>query len=600
MNKVIQKRFNILLIIILILLSILFCGLFYIQVIKNNYYKTKLEEETTIKPNSLSTPRGRIYDRYGKLLVDNIAIKNLCYKKQDESKEEEIKKAYIISQNFDITYESVDDSILSIVSKVIQDKESLNETAYIYYLMNKGYYYDTKIIKSNLNENEYAKAGELSDITGLTVFIDWERKYMYDTLKSILGDVSTTSMGLTYELKDYYLSKGYDLYDRVGISGIEYQYNDILQGKKDIYSNNSIIKGSKGQDIYLTIDIDLQLKLDELIIETLKEGKKYPNTKYYDKSFVIISSPINGDILALSGKQLILSNGEYKINDCTEQIISTPIVVGSVVKGASHIVGYNEGAIKIGEVKYDTCLKFKGTNKKCSYSNLGYVSDIEALQKSSNVYQFLSAIKVGNGVYKYDGYLNIDNNALNIYRDTFKQFGLGSTTNIDFPNESIGYIGNDNMLLDFVIGQYDTYTVLQLSQYINTIANNGKRMGMHFLLKSNKEYNSILLNEVDTKIEYLSRVKEGFRNVITKGTGVNYTSSYNKFAGKTGTSESFINIDSKTIKTTTSTFVGYAPYDNPIMSIVVASPNVSNGSYLAPINSILTKKVTDLFFDLYK
>jgi cell division protein FtsI/penicillin-binding protein 2 len=78
--------------------------------------------------------------------------------------------------------------------------------------------------------------------------------------------------------------------------------------------------------------------------------------------------------------------------------------------------------------------------------------------------------------------------AFKTYRDMLASFGLGVKTGIDLPVESLGYSGTSKLpghLLDFSIGQYDTYTPIQLSQYINTIANGGKRL-KPFLLKEVK------------------------------------------------------------------------------------------------------------------
>ena len=407
-----NKRIKKLRIFTIFLMIILIIYLFKIQIIDNKYYKNKVDELSKIITYSESTPRGLIYDRNGVLLVDNEIVKTIYYiKLNTDTYIDEIEKSYLIASNFDIDYSSIslynikkfyylknkdkinervieevkkyknreidEDELLKIKLSKITDNEleSLSdldiEAAYVYYLINNGYYYSKKVIKKNVSDLEYAKAGELvSVIKGLNVKLDWERKYIYgDTLKSILGSIS---LGLPYEFKDYYLDKGYSLNDRVGISGLEYQYEDILKGTKDKYiiknGNKEIIYGKRGSDIYLTIDINLQLKIDEVLNNVLYESKKYQNTKYYDRSYVVISDPNNGDILAISGKRI----ENDTILDATYDIITNPITVGSVVKGASQIVGYNTGNLKIGEIRYDTCLKFKGNLKKCSYSNLGY------------------------------------------------------------------------------------------------------------------------------------------------------------------------------------------------------------------------------------
>ena len=641
-----NKRIKFLIILTILLMLILIINLFKVQVINNKYYKNKVQELSSIIYYGDSTPRGRIYDRNGILLVDNEVIKTIYYiKDNNDTYLDEINKSYKIAENFDIdfTYLNINDlkrfyylQNMDIVNKRIT-KEEINklnnreleyediyklkldritdkeinsyneldkEAAYIYYLINNGYYYSKKVIKKNISDFEFAKAGELiNEIKGLDVKLDWNRKYLYDnTLRSILGNVSSSEVGIPYELKDYYLNLGYSLNDRVGLSGIEYQYEDILKGVKDKYitQNNktNIIYGKRGNDIYLTIDINLQLKVDEIIKNILCESKKYKNTKYYDRSYVVITDPNNGDILAISGKKIL--NDE--IIDCTYDIITYPITVGSVIKGASQIVGYNNNVLKIGEVRYDTCLKFNDNLKKCSYSNLGYINDLEALEKSSNIYQYLTAIKIGGSTYKYNGYLNINNLGFSIYRNTFKEFGLGTYTGIDLPFEETGYIGSDIgvHLLDLAVGQYDNYTTLQLSQYINTIATK-KRTQLHLLKKiNNNDYQYKIYNELNTEDKYINRVREGFRRVITKGTGKSYVNQKYSFAGKTGTSESFKDTNNDGIidtPTITNTFAVYYPYEDPKVSFVIISPNVSSGGYIAPINKMLSMRITNAYLE---
>ena len=214
---------------------------------------------------------------------------------------------------------------------------------------------------------------------------------------------------------------------------------------------------------------------------------------------------------------------------------------------------------------------------KCSFHAYGYIDDIQALKYSSNTYQFQTAIKVGKGNYVYDGPLKIDTSAFDTYRNTFKEFGLGTKTGIDLPNEALGYSGTNTLsgyLLDFSIGQYDTYTPIEISQYISTIAMNGKRIRPHLLkdvYDSSKDtlstkiysFETEVLNTVNTKQEYLDRIKEGFKQVVAPGgTGSGYVEYSRNAAGKTGTAESFIDsngdgkIDTETIS---ASFAGYAP-----------------------------------------
>lgn len=196
-------------------------------------------------------------------------------------------------------------------------------------------------------------------LSGFDVSYKWTRVYPYgDVFRTILGNVSTISA----EDKKEYLSKGYLLSDEVGVSYLEKQYEDILKGEKATYkleNNNLVLKteGKRGNDIVLTIDIELQKEIEAILEEEVVKAKKEPATDYYNRSYVVIQQPNTGEILAMSGKQVVKSGKEYKVYDVTSGIVTNPMTPGSVVKGASMLVGYNTSAIKMGERMNDSCIK---------------------------------------------------------------------------------------------------------------------------------------------------------------------------------------------------------------------------------------------------
>ena len=666
-KEIIEKRYNILIFIVTLAFIILFIKLFYVQIVKKDYYTSKLKELTEKKIEGKTAPRGRIYDRNHKLIVDNEPIRVIYYEKNGNTKEKEIELAYKLSNILDIenkaneeiyktfwikkykeeankkiTKEELEllemrkltnEDILKLKYERITEEEldkfsDLDkEAAYIYYLMNKGYSYEEKIIKDeNVTDSEYATvAANLSELKGVNVRLDSKRIYLYeDTFKSILGTVSDS---VPSDLKDNYLKKGYSLDDKVGTSYLEYQYDDYLKGKKNIYEINEdgekVLKeyGTRGNDIVLTIDIELQRDIEKILEEELIKTKKEKNTEYYNRSYVILTNPKTGEILAMAGKQIIETDKSYKIYDYTPGIITSPVTAGSVVKGASHIVGYNNGALKFNEIRNDTCVKLAGTPLKCSWMPLGTLNDITALKKSSNTYQYYTAMKVANTKYVYNTAMQSNPEAFKKYRTVFNEFGLGVKTGIDLKGESVGNIGKSDvggLLLDFSIGQYDTYTPLQLSQYIGTIASSGSRMQLHLLKEVYSsesesltqkiyEYEDKELNKVTTEVKYLNRVQEGFKEVLKYGgTGSGYIDLKYKPAGKTGTSQSFVDTDSdgKIDKETISnTFVAYAPYDDPKITFTVISPDIynydNNSSYQTNVNRRIVKRVTDLYFEKY-
>ena len=672
LSSIIDKRYLFISICLIIFFLIICIRLFDLQI--NNYdkYESMLAVSTEKTIEGRSAPRGRIYDRNYKLLVDNQAIKTIYYKKEPGvTKKEEINLAYIVSDLIDVDYSRLSDYRLKTFyyhnnmdecKKKITDKEwnlykkrKLNdidiekliferitkeeldgyndkdlEAAYIYYLMNKGYSYAEKTIKNkDVTEKEYALISEnISSLHGFNTKLDWDRIYLYgDTFKSILGTVSSENSGIPEELASVYLDKGYSLDDRVGTSYIELQYEDYLKGTKPIYklvnNNYELLKqGKRGNDIVLTIDIDLQKYLEDTLKEEVMYAKGEPNTKYYNRSFAVISNPYTGEILAMAGKQVVKENGKNKIVDYTPGVVTLPVTPGSIVKGASMMVGYKYGAIDIGSVQKDECIKIQATPEKCSWRAMGNINDLYALRYSSNVYQYKIAIKIGNGNYQYNKPLKINTDAFDKYRNMYASFGLGVKTGIDLPVESLGYSGTSKLpghLLDFSIGQYDTYTPIQLSQYINTLANGGTRYKPYLL----KEVYSPPVNDdnilgeliyatekeemgkVDIDKKYMDRVRLGFNQVITNGLGYGYMGKYNNSSGKTGTSQSFIDTDGNGVvdtETISSSFVGYSPSDNPKMSIVVVSPDIGlpNAGFQSMITKRISAKMVNKYFALYK
>lgn len=668
LDEIMNRRFGLIIVLLISIYLVIGCRLFNLQILKNSDYNDKLAMATEKTIESTSAPRGRIYDRNHKLLVDNEGIKTIYYKKQNGiTTKEEIELAYEVSNNIDIDYSKIDDNKLKDfyykshykecrkkitdaewdlynkrklndkdIDKLIYERlddeiseytDSDKKAAYIYYLMNKGYSYAEKVIKnSDVTDAEYAYISEnIDNLKGFNTKLDWERVYLYgDTFKSILGNVSSNTQGIPSELSEEYLKRGYTLDDRVGISYLEYQYEDYLRGTKAKYrllSDNSyelVSEGKRGNDIVLTIDIELQKYLEEVLSNEVLNAKGEPGTQYYNRSFAIVSDPNTGEILAMAGKQAVLKNGYYQIVDYTPGIVTLPVTPGSVVKGASMMVGYKYGAIDIGTVLNDECIKIKDTPLKCSWQTMGPIDDVYALQNSSNVYQYKIAIKVGNGSYEYNQGLVLDESAFDKYREMYAEFGLGEKTGIDLPVESLGFMGKSRLpghLLDFSIGQYDTYTPIQLSQYINTIANNGVRLKPYLLKEvykpsdSGDTFGSLIykanvteLGKLSVEKKYIDRVREGFSAVVTKGLGYGYMGNYTNSSGKTGTSQSFIDTDGDgkvDTETITSSFVGYSPSDNPKMSIVVVSPDISvPDSTTYGVTRNISAQIVNKYFEL--
>ncbi len=670
-DKVTKTRFIVFLIVIILLFSIVGIKIVNVMIFNNKEYKTELADLTHTEVSGTSSPRGRIYDRNYNIIVDNKSLKTIVYKKEkgvsnmdmidiaaklidhidlDYSKLTlRMKREYLCAKEPNYCYSLVTKKekekvkqkkitsndlyeleLTRVSEEKIQFDEFNTKVAYLFYLMNKGYTFDEKIIKSDATDSEFAYVSEHNEeLVGFNTKLDWERVYPYgDTFKTILGKVSTTTQGIPAEEKDYYLSKGYSLNDRVGISYIEKQYEEYLHGEKALYEvvnsheTRLVKEGSRGKDIVLTIDMNLQREVDRILTEQIYYAKTEANTEYFDHASVIIQDPNTGEILAMSSKKWV--NGEAK--DFTTSVLTSPITPGSIVKGASMLVGYNTGAVHIGEYIKDECIKIAGIKKaKCSsVDNLGTINDITALAKSSNVYQFKIAIRVNGQEYYHNMPLTFKQSSFDTYREMYHSFGLGVKTGIDLPVESKGVGAKQDKaagnLLDYVIGQYETYTPIQISQYISTIANSGSRLKPHLLkeVHSSSETDQIgelefkvekeVLNTINTDPAYMNRVREGFIAVMNSpgGYGVGYMDYSVRPAGKTGTSQSFIDTDGNGVidtETITSSFIGYYPYDYPKMSIVVTAPDSShpnsNIDHRSQITYRISRQVQQKYTELY-
>ena len=616
------------------------------------FFTLALENKTVVYVSGGSAPRGRILDANGKVLVDNLGVKTIYYNKikgistseeieiakklasilsVDEGSILEQKEFWLVNNNngsnliTEEEYKLLDERKLSssdlydlkierITEDMLNEEDELfRECAKVYSLMNDGYVYSKKEILKRVSDEEYAKVIE-SNIPGVTGELSWERIYLYgDTLRNILGSVGS----IPSEEVDEYLSNGYELTDIVGISYLEKEYEEYLKGKKAKYLVNSdntltlVEEEQRGNDLVLSIDIDIQMKAEEIIKDKILLGKKYPNTDYYKDSYALVSNPLTGEIIAMAGIRL---NSDDTWSDISLNTINKSFTIGSAVKGATIAVGYQNNLIEMDKYITDSCVKLYLTPQKCSFKSLGRINDLTALAYSSNYYQFMIAIALTGNTYTPNMKLNATEEHFKIYRDMLASFGLGAITNIDLPGETTGIIGStvaDDLLLNLAIGQYDTYTPIEVLQYINSMAS-GTRMSLSLMkeIKNDDEVvveNEIeVLNDVAVDEEYLNRIREGLTLVLKEGTGKIYVRDDLLAAGKTGTSESFYDSDNDgkvDVQTITSTFAGYFPNEDPKYSVVVITPNIShnNGTNdtMYYVASKITKELTSFLADNY-
>ncbi|PEC56908.1 penicillin-binding protein [Bacillus cereus] len=682
-GRAIPTRLNILFLCVFLLFSAMIIQLGKVQILDGETYKNEVEkrENATV---SLSVPRGKIFDREGNPVVDNKSLRTVTYTKMKGVKSEDIlktarqladiiempqeditrltetdkkdfwmqlnpklaenlvsKKEIDTFREKDISGKKLDKKIEELKRKRVTNinlQELTDNDIKVLAIKSKmtaGYQMAPQIIKKDVSEKEFTIISEgLANLPGVDVSVDWERVYVNDGLfRSVLGNVSNSDEGLPSERLDYYLVRDYSRNDRVGKSYIEQQYEDVLHGAKrevrsvaDKQGNTirmeTVSEGKSGKNLTLTIDMDLQKKVEESIEKILKAYKG--SESMLDRAFVVMMNPKNGQVLSMAGKRLVEKDGKTEVEDYALGTMTSSYELGSTVKGATVLTGFETKAITPGTYFYDAPMKFKGTKEKKSWKEFGNIDDLRALQVSSNVYMFHTALKIAGVDYVKNSSLNIKQEYFDKMRYYFRQFGLGVPTGIDLPNETAGQIGKkDNQpgfLLDYSIGQYDTYTPLQLVQYISTIANGGYRMKPQIVQEVREQTSQkdeigkvmhsvepIVLNKIDMKEEYINQVKEGFRRVFQEGDGTGvraFQKASYKPAGKTGTAQTVYGGESDIGRNEKGerrecynlTLAGYAPYDNPEVAFSVVVPWVINDK--SGINSDIGKEVLDAYFEL--
>ncbi len=646
----IPRRLNFLFFMAFLLFAALFIRLGYLQLYNGEMFKNMVQRTESTR-SSGSVPRGMIYDSRGQVLVGNKPELAILYTRDKDSKvstediintaqqlaslidiptnnlKERDYKDYFVVKNMDLIRNrlSKEEKLLNgnaayeaqlskVTDKDIEFSDAEKKIIALFTKMNSAYALSTVTVKNqNVTQEEISRVSEQLDaLPGISIGTDWQRVYPQENmLRTILGQVSSEQRGLPSESASKLIAKGYAMNDRVGISYLEQQYEDVLRGTKSLYniitntsddilSKEKLYEGKKGDNLILTIDTQFQAKLDQIAENSLAN---MPNRGLNDRIYIVAMNPKNGDILGVSGKrfeynQSTDSYNSGKIVDDTLGAINTSYGLGSSVKPAMVATGYKEGVINLdNNVLIDEPLKFQASKEKSSVFNRSGkipVDDVRALQQSSNIYMIKLAMLIGGqNSHEKDGPLLINSNTIDIVRRDLAEFGLGVKTGIDLPIESPGFSPESDQLvnvLDLSYGQFDLYTPLQAAQYVSTVANNGYRYSPRLVKQirgtdDNGELGDVktsiepkILNVIDIAPQAMDRIQEGMRQVshTTNGTASKYFMNYPiQVASKTGTAEAFyagpiqyaanepvINL----------TYVGYAPFDDPEIAIAVVIP----------------------------
>lgn len=617
---IVTKRLLELIALSVTLVFILIVRLAYIQLTQSEELQVKLETYGS-KIYYTDAPRGEIFDRNYTKLVENQTV--ICvdyYAPQSISSKEITRIAKYLSQKINIdlssgninniTERNIKDFFIiaheDIVENLITDKEEnqlkekyTNEDDYkkaklklqleritmdmIYqymtqdeieqvrfeYLMKKCTSGSVTLVEGISIEEASIIGENINILKGIVISNGWSRNSLTNgNMISIIGKLTTKKQGLPSDLKTELIAKGYSSNSRVGTSGLEQQYEDILRGTDTSYSikydsdgspiitNNET--GIKGDNIRISLDWELQQFADSLIENELKICNN--SNMFFNEMYFCMMNPKNGEILVMSGKEIDKKTGE--VTDISSGNYVNAVKIGSTSKGATLYTAFKENIIVPNTYMVDEPIKIKGTKEKKSWKTMGNINEVDAMALSSNVYMFRIAMKLAGAEYRYNESLNIDFNAfvktISIIRRDFGELGLGVKTGIDLPKEGDGYKGNSTeagLLLDACIGQYDTYTPIQLLQYTATLANGGKRIQPHLLIESFKTDNdgnpittstfkTNILDDVSNQSTAFERIKLGMRACVTRSDGTSHTywseKPYVAYC-KTGTAEDYTN-----------------------------------------------------------
>ena len=645
-------RLNLLFSIVILLFMTIIGRLLYMQVLNKDFYEKKLASASQTKVTT-SSARGEIYDASGKPLVENTLKQVVSFTRSNKMTATDLKEiakkllTYVSISSPNLTERQLADYYLAdpeIYKKTVEalpsekrldsDGNRLSESElynnavdsvptsqlnytedekkeiYLFSQLNAvGNFATGTIATDPLNDSQVAVIASISkEMPGISISTSWDRKILETSLSSIVGSVSSEKAGLPAEEAESYLKKGYSLNDRVGTSYLEKQYEETLQGKRSVkevhldkYGNmesvENIEAGTKGNNIKLTIDLAFQDSVDALLKSYFNSELGNGGAKYSEGVYAVALNPKTGAVLSMSGIKHDLNTGE--LTQDSLGTVTNVFVPGSVVKAATISSGWENGVLSGNQTLTDQPIVFQGSAPIYSWYKLAYgsfpITAVEALEYSSNAYMVQTALGIMGQTYQPNMFVGTSNleTAMGKLRSTFGEYGLGSATGIDLPDESTGFVPKEYSFANYItnaFGQFDNYTPMQLAQYVATIANDGVRVaprivegiygnndkgGLGELIQAidTKEINKVNISESDMAI-----LHQGFYQVshgtspLTTGRAFSDGATVS-ISGKTGTGESYVAGGQEANNTNA---VAYAPTENPQIAVAVVFPHNTN------------------------
>ncbi|MGM0366054.1 MAG: penicillin-binding protein 2 [Actinomycetota bacterium] len=599
MDSRIKKRIRFAVYILASVVTILVLRLYFLQVMSGDLFAEKAQENI-VRTKTIPAPRGNIYDRNGELLVKSIPVFAIAVEPRTALASEETLR--FLSRNLDIDYQSL--------------KEKLENTNISYLeriILAQDIDYQTLI---TFKEN-------MTGLSGVEVMDIYLREYSY-------GSLAAHVLGYTGEIDEDTLASEkfrgvYEGGDQIGISGIEQSYEDILKGIKGkvTYEVDPLgrpvttierIDYISGNDLYLTLDIELQGKVEELLYKAVMENRERPVETGSEETFdvpggaVVVLEADTGEVLAMANYPtfspeafvggISAADWAYLNDPQNQRPLNNRAVMGyppgSSFKLVTAYAGLEEVINESSRVSCSGIWYGLGRDfpKLCwRRGGHGSLNVFGALGQSCNSFFY----EVGYRLFVKD------QNRDELLQKYAVLFGFGRETGIDLPFEEPGLVGDREWkkeafkdqvektvwypgdTVNMAIGQGDLrITPLQMAQAYMILANRGSYTSPH-LVKEVRDYTGELFLEVegedrevsDLDEEYMGMVEEGLFQVVIRGTAagrfMGFPLNEIPVAGKTGTAEHVGRQDF-------GWFASYAPIGNPKYVVVAMFEEAGGGS----------------------
>lgn len=671
------KRIYLIFSVIVVLFSIIILRLAQMQILNKSFYDEKLNSSTTYTVTT-SNPRGEIYDAAGNLLVSNTVKQVVAFTRSNTITAEEMKElaaklstlvtftetnvttrqkkdyyladsdtyaAVVKSLPDDEKYDSYGNNLTeseiyaNAINAVTDDEINYSEDelklVYIFSQMNAASTFSTvNLTTGDLTEEQIAYiTANQSKLSGISIATDWDRETPTSSLASIIGTVSSKHSGLPAEEADDYLAKGYSLNDRVGTSYLEKEYEEYLQGTHtvreittdkngNVVSDEVTSEGKAGQNLKLTVNSDFQAGVESILNQYYSADIADGYATYSEGAYAVALNPQTGAILAMAG--LSHETGSSTTTLDALGTINDIFVPGSVVKAATLTAGWESDAISGNQVIADQSINIAGSSAITSWftgSGSTNITAVQALEYSSNTYMVQVALKMMGQEY-YSGMSLATTGmkeAMEELRAAYAEYGMGTSTGIDLPENTTGYISDDysagNVLTE-AFGQYDSYTPMQLAQYAATVANGGKRIAPHLVdsIYDNdgtagigtlgKTIETNVLNQINISDDDMDLLQQGFYQVVNSSsayaTGTYMKSSTVTIAGKTGTAETYaVDANGNAVTTVNLSVLAYdySTSDDSHIAVAVIVPHLTSSDNHT--NQYIARDIINLYMSTY-